>query len=396
METIACPMSDDVQNLQNQLNEIQRKFQNIETAYVALQERFSRIDTLFTIISSIGAINNLDELLRFTKKTFVNTFKLDQYSLMLFDEDFERLWIRSYHRLSKNWFKSNNLLKKETVFKKAIENKQLIHIKNLKKASSTLPRDHGLKNKVGTFVTIPLVCDENRILGILNLYKKQPDAFDEEAIGDFKKITVQLTNSLDKILTYEHTKELSITDELTGIFNRRYFAQRYEIEIQRSKRYNRKMAVLMLDIDHFKIYNDINGHLKGDTVLKKVAEILEKILRKADIVARYGGEEFVILLPEISKQQARKVANKLRKNVEKEKFENQESQPKGQLTISLGIAVYPEDSEDPESLLHYADNALYLAKSLGRNYVAWHSMDLSKKSNSKPQRSSLSLNENIS
>ena len=110
-------------------------------------------------------------------------------------------------------------------------------------------------------------------------------------------------------------------------------------------------------------------------MLRKVAKVLERVLRKTDIIARYGGEEFIILLPEISKTQARKVANKLRKVIQREDFENGKSLPAGQLTISLGLSIYPEDCNDPQLILKNADEALYKAKAMGRNCVAWHGLE---------------------
>jgi diguanylate cyclase (GGDEF)-like protein len=126
----------------------------------------------------------------------------------------------------------------------------------------------------------------------------------------------------------------------------------------------------MIDIDHFKTFNDNHGHLMGDRVLQSVADLLERSIRKADILARFGGEEFVILLPEIDKERGRKVAEKLRRVVERADFPKGETQPLGRITISLGLASFPEDSGHAPELLERADRALYIAKTLGRNQVA--------------------------
>ena len=184
----------------------------------------------------------------------------------------------------------------------------------------------------------------------------------------------KIAKVIDKTLLFRQTKELSITDELTGLYNRRYFNERFEREVQRARRYNRPLTVLMIDIDYFKNFNDINGHLMGDEILKRVAHTLEYNIRKADILARYGGEEFVIILPEIDKAHALKVAEKLRITIEKKRFPKQEYQPNKNLTISLGVASFPEDSDEAKELVDFADRALYKAKADGRNRVmVYHS-----------------------
>lgn len=368
-------MEQNVKELQQKLKEIQDKFANVEEAYLQLKNKFEQVDTLYSIISSFASINDIDTLLKFSKNIFKKTLKLDQFSLMLWDEKTQVLSLKSYHGPSLNHHKPINFLIKGSIFEKVINHLKSVYIKNATEDKKNRPSLSELQIQTGSFLCLPLLYDNDSLLGVLNLYKKRANAFDLDDIEFYNRIAEQLAYTLNKILLYEHTKELSITDSLTGVFNRRYFTQRYEREVQRAKRYNRSLSVVMLDIDHFKRYNDVNGHLKGDEVLKKVAKVLEKVLRKTDIIARYGGEEFVLLLPEISKMQARKVADKLQKVIQREDFENAESLPDGQLTISLGLSIYPEDCNDPQLILKNADEALYKAKAMGRNCVAWHGLE---------------------
>jgi diguanylate cyclase (GGDEF)-like protein len=164
-------------------------------------------------------------------------------------------------------------------------------------------------------------------------------------------------------------KRLSITDDLTGIYNRRYFFQRFKEELERSTRYGRRLSLLMLDIDYFKHYNDIHGHQMGDSLLKKLAQLLSINIRQPDFIARYGGEEFVVVAPETDREKAIKLAEKLRVTIEKYPFLMRESQPDGKITISLGLAVFPEDGQTVDEMIGKADTALYIAKDLGRNKV---------------------------
>jgi diguanylate cyclase (GGDEF)-like protein len=126
----------------------------------------------------------------------------------------------------------------------------------------------------------------------------------------------------------------------------------------------------MIDIDHFKTYNDHFGHLKGNEVLKKVGSFLRMISREVDIPARYGGEEFAIIMPETQKLKARFFAERLRRTMENHAFEGENILPGGQLTISLGLATFPSNADNPTDLIEKADRALYLSKQRGRNRVS--------------------------
>ncbi|MBM3266181.1 MAG: diguanylate cyclase [Candidatus Sericytochromatia bacterium] len=170
-------------------------------------------------------------------------------------------------------------------------------------------------------------------------------------------------------IQWQREHERSITDGLTGVFNRRYFNQRLHEEQQKGYRYNRPFSLIILDIDHFKICNDYLGHLAGDTVLKQTAAFLRDQTRKVDIVARFGGEEFAVILPETGYEGAWQVAEKLRLGVAEFPFADQELLPDRTITASFGFSTYPVHGPSTEALIHVADEALYHAKQNGRNQV---------------------------
>lgn len=159
-------------------------------------------------------------------------------------------------------------------------------------------------------------------------------------------------------------------DPLTGLYNRRQLALDLQREISRAWRYSTPLALIMADVDYFKNYNDTNGHLTADEVLQQLAALLVAHTRNVDTVYRYGGEEFIILLPQTGQDGALTAAEKLRRMVEQHPFPHREKQPGGCLTISLGVAVYPDHARDAEELLLAADRAMYRAKREGRNRVA--------------------------
>lgn len=162
---------------------------------------------------------------------------------------------------------------------------------------------------------------------------------------------------------------LATTDPLTGLYNRRHFMEQLEFEIRRGARTEHEFSLVLMDVDHFKHYNDTNGHTAGDGLLQRLATLLELNLRSIDLVARYGGEEFVVLLLDTGPEEGLKTAEKLQQVVASQPFPFEETQPAGKLTISVGVAFYPQDSRDARTLIDCADQALYRSKADGRDRV---------------------------
>lgn len=170
----------------------------------------------------------------------------------------------------------------------------------------------------------------------------------------------------------EHSKELQTLanmDELTGLYNHRYFQESLEKNINIASENNTCLFLLFMDIDYFKNYNDTNGHQAGDLLLSEVGSILRNSVRKGDIVARYGGEEFAVILPNTYEKEAIKIGEKIRMNIENTYFLGQENQPNQNITMSIGISSYPLRSKSKHQLINTADDALYRAKSLNKNRV---------------------------
>jgi diguanylate cyclase (GGDEF)-like protein len=192
----------------------------------------------------------------------------------------------------------------------------------------------------------------------------------EQANRELKKVIAEKIELTEKLKSAnEKLAHQAVTDGLTGIFNHRFFYEVLNKRFSEARRHNYPLSCIMADIDYFKIFNDTFGHRAGDEVLLKVATIIKNTVRNEDIVARYGGEEFIILLPETGKERAKLVAERIRENIENEKFLDKLS--KGEVTISFGVATYTKEKNwtSPNSLVKESDKALYLAKRNGRNRV---------------------------
>ena len=225
-----------------------------------------------------------------------------------------------------------------------------------------------LKEGIKSLIAVPLRL-ENRVVGILYIDDFSPREFSSRELSALTLLANQATIALLKAQALEATMELAITDGLTKLFNHRYFQERLEQEVRRSRRYNHAISLIIADIDFFKTYNDQFGHPRGDKALKTVANIMRGLTRETDILARYGGEEFVIILPETTKEEAAGLARRICSAIEEEDFFGKEALPDGRFTISLGVAAMPDDAETKQDLIEASDKALYQAKKQGRDQV---------------------------
>ena len=175
-------------------------------------------------------------------------------------------------------------------------------------------------------------------------------------------------------LLREKLHEQAMRDRLTGLYNRHYVQEWFGLELLRAQRHGRPVAAIMLDIDHFKRFNDSFGHEAGDLVLRELAGALGRSTRGSDVASRYGGEEFLVLLPECPFDAALRRAERMREEVAKLEL-RYDDRPLGPVTVSLGVAVFPDHASESEELLRHADEALYLAKQTGRNRVVAYSAD---------------------
>ena len=190
----------------------------------------------------------------------------------------------------------------------------------------------------------------------------------EELLLRLKRVLNERRLKHERAEMLSRLKQLAITDDLTKLYNSRHFYNQLELEVDRSNRYNNPLSLLLMDIDHFKDYNDAHGHLEGNRVLVRIGQIIRSLLRKMDSAYRYGGEEFTVILPETNGQEAKTVAERINSAIESEAYFPEPGQ-EASITISIGVTEY-DPREDIKTFISRSDKAMYKSKLAGRNRVS--------------------------
>jgi diguanylate cyclase (GGDEF)-like protein/PAS domain S-box-containing protein len=269
-----------------------------------------------------------------------------------------------------DWKLGDKVPLKETATEWVAENKQTLVEQDLSKRRMSWTGDYHLRLGLRSVVHLPLLC-KGEVFGCLILGSKRPNAYGEKEIELLELLANQIGGAIDNARLYqlerkarEEMSRLSITDELTGLYNRRHFYEVLDIEMQRTRRYGRSFALVMLDLDGFKEYNDRFGHTSGDAVLQSLAQALKSTLRKSDTAFRYGGDEFTIILPATHAERSKVIVDRIQSKwlrTPKVQYPFLEMP----LGFSAGVAQFPDNAETADGLVFLADTALYHAKRQG-------------------------------
>jgi diguanylate cyclase (GGDEF)-like protein len=251
---------------------------------------------------------------------------------------------------------------------RAARTQHAVYVPDIQADQEIVERRAGQKEMSGSLLAVPMI-HNGTVLGVINFDRPEVNAFGAEEIELLSAVADLAAIATQNAILHERTVALSITDPLTGAANRRHLFARLEVEVERALRYGTPLSVLMIDIDHFKHLNDVQGHRAGDRVLRTVCDLMASVTRKVDTLARYGGEEFLVILPQASRGEALEAAEKLRKTVAEAPLEEGHSQPLGHVSISIGVATLPRDSDTLDELIDCADSALYASKRGGRDLV---------------------------
>lgn len=326
-----------------------------------LKDRIEELATLYDVGKAIGSTLNMNELLHLVLDMVMKLVKADRGSIMLFDEESQELRIAVSKNLPPGVPEKTRVKIGENVSGYVLETGKPLLIPDSEKSPSFLKLKETEVHS-GCMLAVPLITKDKK-LGVLNIAKSIPYSLGERDLEFFKALTNQASIAIENAKLYE----MAIKDELTKLYIRRYFDQRLKEELRRAKRYKGPLTLMLLDIDHFKSFNDRYGHRSGDEVLCFLARVMEECVRNVDIVSRHGGEEFAILCPEQSTKDAHLPAERIRKKVESSLLTLAGHEVR--CTVSIGLASFPGDGKTPEDLMEHADQALYHAKHSGRNLV---------------------------
>ncbi|MBZ5706705.1 MAG: sensor domain-containing diguanylate cyclase [Acidobacteriia bacterium] len=327
--------------------------------YSLERHRASQLEAINAIAQQMTAVLGLKELLSKVCLLIQETFHVSHVFVLLKEE--EDLVLRAhYGNLTPRFPEGGRLPAGVGLWGRALATGMPLIENDASHASDYI----AFYVETGARMCIPLV-SFGQTLGVLVLDSAQAGAFNDQDTQPLESVADIFATAIQNAHYVERVKQLAYLDGLTGIFNRRFFELRIAEEIERAKRFEAGMAVIMVDIDQFKRLNDEFGHLLGDEVLRQVSSLFHQQLRKFDVVCRYGGEEFAILLAQTNPQHALAVAEKLRRLVESWQFPGV---PRP-VTISAGVATYPEHGSTRDELVKASDAGLYAAKQAGRNRV---------------------------
>ena len=267
------------------------------------------------------------------------------------------------------WGQEEEITLDQGAYEKVIRNASSILINNLSPYHSLYEKYLRLYEQGFRSLLFAPLRVKGRLRGLLGALTRATHDFTGEELRLLTTYCNHAALIIENAQLLETTRRLSITDELTSLYNYRHFKAQLENEFYRAKRYNRPLSLIMGDIDDFKHFNDTNGHSAGNVALAAIGKTLSENTRPSDISARYGGEEFALLLIETPKEDAAKFAESLRRKIEETPVPREENQPGGVLTLSLGVSGYPEDGNTTQELVKAADQALYQAKGTGKNQV---------------------------
>ncbi|WP_165866049.1 GGDEF domain-containing protein [Lucifera butyrica] len=325
-----------------------------------LEQTHKRLGALYRITSIVQKTVNEKEVLEEILNGINRELGFCNMAIFLFEEDSQELVIKGHRGYRDNL----RIPLGQGVIGYAVSLRELVYVPDARLE----PRYIKLHEDNVSEVAIPLIVDD-KIIGVLDVETTRERVLQSYDLDFLRSLAGQIAITIAHAKHVAKVEKLAITDGLTGLYNYRYFRTLREQEFKRAVRYKRPLSQLMIDIDYFKNYNDAHGHLMGDEVLRMVAGILKRSCRDTDFVIRYGGEEFAVLLPETDLTEAYTIAEKIRLSIFTYSFPRKNTQPDDALTVSIGIAGYPDDAPSDIELTDHADAALYCAKRSTRNCV---------------------------
>lgn len=344
---------------------LQRTSQSLHQENDRIELQIRDIGHLYDVMRDAGSTLSVQEMLALAREHTERMFDLSHFVMAMLSDDGKRYEIKISSGCDESRFKDFAVdMDPGRLAAHLAKDRRTIWVED----TGERPEFSRIADlSIRSFAFIPFIV-QNQVIGFFASFASgEEDFLDAEKFTNLQIFFNQISIGLQKALLYEKVQRLSVTDGLTRLFSHRHFRQRLDEELDLTKRYASHMALLMLDIDHFKRYNDTYGHIAGDQVLMATARILKETCDATQLVARYGGEEMVVMLPEADQEQGIALAEKIRTRIESNVYNVGKEQTR--VTVSIGVASYPQDAANATSLISQADTALYAAKEGGRNRV---------------------------
>jgi len=330
----------------------------------------NKLNSLVDFSYSLTSIRDKDSLLNTLLEKSLEMLEAEQGSLMLMDPDTSELIVEAKRSYDETVHEKMRIKMNAGIAGQVIESGGPLLVADIEQ-DSRISQSSRPRYKTKSFISVPIKIDD-KFSGVINISDKiKGSAFNEDDLQIIQTILNNSAVAIERSLLYkraETLQKLSITDHLTGIYNRRYLNRRLTEEITRYNRYKQPFSFMMLDMDKFKEYNDTYGHIPGDNLIREVATVLEKSLRTIDIAARFGGDEFVAIFPQTTKVDAIQITNRLKEKIDEALGKHDVETPLG---ISMGLATFPDDANSIMELIEKTDQALYLAKKAGGNRIVY-------------------------
>lgn len=335
---------------------------------IELNRKMLELSSLYNIASTVDIAADGEEGLSKVIRKIAQIIEAKKCALLLLDEEGENLVTKAVYGLDKKYVNEFSCKIGEGVSGEAVKRRETIVVADFEKELESKRYKKLVKDeKLSSITSVPLTVKDN-IFGTLEIYTPIKPPFTKDEISILAAVASQAAIAIENIQLYLRAEELATTDGLTNLYNFRFFNEALEKEIRRAKRYRAALSLIMLDIDRFKDFNDIYGHLKGNEILKEVAKILKSSVREVDIVARYGGEEFMIILPETEPEGALIAVERIRAGIAQCKVKDKDyGKEVPAITVSVGISGYSADILSVDDFVKRVDKAMYMAKKKGRD-----------------------------
>jgi diguanylate cyclase (GGDEF)-like protein len=329
-----------------------------------LEKSQAQIETIYETSHTLGEILNLDEVVGEVLNIVQRVLSYRYFSIYILGEQNTISLMGEIKEGEKVKYTEPKVKRLSGVHREIVSTGKSVRIFDVSK-------DPNLKlspEEVKSFMAVSMV-SRGKVIGVMEARSNRLGAFLDQDEKIFSILSGSAALAIENALLHQKTQELTVIDDLTGLYNFRYFTRKLIDEVMRAERYKLPLSVIMVDIDWFKKCNDTYGHLFGNRVLQGLAANIKESVREVDVVCRYGGEEFAVILPQTRKNDAQMIGERIRRKVESNEFLTGGEGLPVKVTVSLGVASFPENGRTSKDLIAKVDQALYLAKGKGKNLV---------------------------